>query len=204
LCFLARRLLFAVEGLAADRPQSAGGYVPAVSLRSCIVVAAAFAILSGCASVDTEGEAKDQETPTAAVPESAAAPAELPAAQSAGLGPVALLGPAGSGTEPKPNANAVGGRVFNGAYAVELGAVDRRRAREAIHTALEWLPVGRLKVWRNPDNGHWGTVTATRTYQDAKGAWCREYSQTVTLGGDENQESGVACRGIDGAWRPVG
>ena len=86
---------------------------------------------------------------------------------------------------------------------MDLGAADSRRAREAIHMALEWLPVGRLKVWRNPENGHWGTVTAMRTYQNAKGLWCREYRQTVTIGGDENQDIGVACRNADGVWQPM-
>lgn len=176
----------------------------AVILRIC-VAAIASAVLFGCApaGVDEAGRKQEEAKPDA-VPEQAAASPPAPASPVSGLGAAGLLGPAPGREIPAPDAAAIEGRVFNGAYAVELGASDQRRAREAIHTALEWLPVGRMKIWRNPDNGHWGTVMATRTYQDAKGLWCREYRQTVTLGGLENQDTGAACRGADGVWRPTG
>lgn len=166
----------------------------AKSLRFCVFAATAFAVLSGCASVAVDGEAKKEGTQT----ETAPGPNQKPNKESA-PGAAGLLGSVLN--RAKPNADAVTGRIFTGAYAVELGAADRRRAREATHAALEFLPVGQLKVWRNPDNGHWGTVTATRTYEDAAGSRCREYRQTVTIGGDENKDTGAACRDADGVWR---
>ena len=174
-----------------------------------------LAVLYGCASADVDGSGQEdakpetapgQATETAPPTAEAALPAgeAAPAKPASGLGAAGFLGPVPDGKTPAADAAAVRGRIFNGAYAVELGSADRRRARKAVHAALEWLPVGQMKVWRNPDNGHWGTVMATRTYQDAKGLWCREYRQTVTLGGDENQETAAACRSPDGVWQPTG
>jgi len=55
--------------------------------------------------------------------------------------------------------------------------------------------------WTNPDNGHAGTVTPTRTYQTAGGTYCREYQQTVTIGGKDERSYGTACRQPDGSWK---
>ena len=38
-------------------------------------------------------------------------------------------------------------------------------------------------------------------YQDAGGRYCREYRQTITLGGQEHQGNGSACREPDAVWR---
>ena len=176
--------------------------MPAVSLRFCLA-AATLVALSGCASGEAEGDRRAEAQPAAAPAPATPAQPALATDSFSGLGIVGLLGPVPDEPTGKPNAAAVQGRMFNGAYAIELSNADRRRAGEAIHTALEWLPVGRMKIWRNPENGHWGTVTPTRTYQDANGAWCREFHQTVTIGGDENQDNGAACRRVDGVWLPM-
>jgi surface antigen len=39
-----------------------------------------------------------------------------------------------------------------------------------------------------------------RTYQAAQGQHCREYQQTVTIGGQPQQAYGTACRQPDGSW----
>ena len=177
----------------------------AVSLQHCLA-AGLLVLLFGCASGDAGDDAPTEtapETPSEQLAEKPPPVAPQPAAPASGLGAADLLGALPGGAAPAPDDRAIGGRIFNGPYALDLGVADRRRARKAMHLALEWLPVGRMKVWRNPDNGHWGTVTATRTYLDAKGVWCRTYRQTVTLGGVENQENGAMCRAADGIWRPV-
>ena len=71
----------------------------------------------------------------------------------------------------------------------------------AAQNALETTPAGQTSIWRNPVNGHWGTVTPSRTFQDASGRYCRDYRQTVTVDGQEHQGNGTACRETDGAWR---
>jgi surface antigen len=93
------------------------------------------------------------------------------------------------------------GRLLDGPYVPLLNKDDFERARHAALTAFESTPSGQTTIWRNPTNGHWGTLTPTRTYQDASGRYCREYRQTVTLGGQEHQGNGSACREPDAVWR---
>jgi surface antigen len=62
-------------------------------------------------------------------------------------------------------------------------------------------PIGQPSVWNNPDTGNSGAITPTRTYQLANGTYCREYKQTITVGGEEQQAYGTACRQPDGTWK---
>lgn len=57
--------------------------------------------------------------------------------------------------------------------------------------------------WVNPDTGHSGTLTPTKTYQTAQNEYCREYLQTVVIGGEESRAYGTACREVDGNWKIV-
>lgn len=68
-------------------------------------------------------------------------------------------------------------------------------------TALETAPSGQAVAWRNPDSGNSGTITPMRTYQAPSGDYCREYNQTVTVGGKTQQAYGTACRMPDGTWK---
>jgi surface antigen len=47
---------------------------------------------------------------------------------------------------------------------------DRELQAKAASQALENTPSGKPVAWQNPDNGHAGTITPTRTYQTAQGA----------------------------------
>lgn len=58
-------------------------------------------------------------------------------------------------------------------------------------------------TWRNPDSGHSGTFTPTRTYREPEGRYGREYTQTVLIGGEEHKAYGRACRRPDGTWQIV-
>ncbi len=95
-----------------------------------------------------------------------------------------------------------------GAYVgSEAGqSLDRADKIAAAHTAqeaLEYQPAGKSSKWVNPDNNHSGTITPTKTYQEANGTYCREYQQTVTVGGKTQQAYGTACRQPDGTWKIV-
>jgi surface antigen len=79
---------------------------------------------------------------------------------------------------------------------------DKKLQAEATQRALETTPSGSSIPWRNPDTGHTGTVTPTRTYQ-SQGAYCREYQQTVTVDGKQERGYGTACRQPDGSWKIV-
>jgi surface antigen len=93
------------------------------------------------------------------------------------------------------------GGLLGGAIGNALDQKDKELARQNAQVALENSRTGQASEWRNPDTGHSGSVTPTRTYQDATGQYCREFQQTVMVGGQEEQAHGVACREPDGSWR---
>jgi surface antigen len=84
-----------------------------------------------------------------------------------------------------------------------LDRADRAYAVETAHSALEYNPSGYAASWRNPDSGHYGTVTPVRTYEAAPGRFCREYQSTIHVGGRMEQGYGTACRQPDGSWEIV-
>ena len=93
------------------------------------------------------------------------------------------------------------GGLIGGAIGDRMDAADRRDAQKAAQQALEKSPSGTAVAWNNPDSGHSGTVTPVRTFQKNNGQYCREYQQTVTIGGKEDQAYGTACRQPDGSWK---
>jgi surface antigen len=86
---------------------------------------------------------------------------------------------------------------------VGLDAADRERAITAASQALESTPSGQSVTWRNPDSGNSGVVTPVRSYQTSTGQYCREFTYTITTGGEKHQSSGTACRQPDGSWKIV-
>jgi surface antigen len=66
---------------------------------------------------------------------------------------------------------------------------------------MESAPAGKSVAWQNPDSGHSGTVTPTRTFQTADGTYCRDYHTTVVIDGKQERATGTACRQPDGSWR---
>ena len=74
---------------------------------------------------------------------------------------------------------------------------------QTTQSSLETAPTGSPATWRNPDSGNYGTVTPTNTYQNTSGQYCREFSQTVNIGGRSEEAYGTACRQPDGTWQVV-
>ena len=64
-------------------------------------------------------------------------------------------------------------------------------------------PIGEKIAWSNPESGNSGTVTPRREGTDTSGNYCREYQQTITVGGKTEQAHGTACRQPDGSWKVV-
>ena len=83
-----------------------------------------------------------------------------------------------------------------------LDKADRVAAGRAMQQA-QTAPVGETIAWNNPKNGHAGTVTPVREGTTSAGAYCREFQQTVTIGGKTERAYGTACRQPDGAWKIV-
>jgi surface antigen len=127
--------------------------------------------------------------------------AQLGAATGAAAG--GLIGAAaGGGTEGIIGGVLLGG-LLGGAIGDSLDQRDRQLAYRSNQTALESYQVGQTSTWTNPDSGHSGSFTPTNTYQTSQGQYCREYQQTVAVGGESQQAYGTACRQPDGSWRVV-
>jgi len=84
-----------------------------------------------------------------------------------------------------------------------LDRQDRLAMENTAQEALEYKPTNQSSTWRNPDSGHSGTVTPTRTYREPQGRYCREYTQTVMIDGQQQTAYGTACRRPDGTWEIV-
>ena len=97
----------------------------------------------------------------------------------------------------------IGGILVGGLVGNLLDERDKRLAAEAAQKAMESTPSGKPVAWQNPDSGHSGTVTPTKTYQTANGTYCRDYETTVLIDGKQERATGTACRQPDGSWRVV-
>jgi len=114
-----------------------------------------------------------------------------------------LIAAAAGGNPAAIAASVIGGILVGGLVGNLLDERDKRLAAEAAHRAMESAPTGKPVAWNNPDSGHSGTVTPTRTYQTAGGSYCREYQATVLIDGKQERATGTACRQADGTWRVV-
>lgn len=95
------------------------------------------------------------------------------------------------------------GALLGGEVGRSLDKSDRLYAERAGQQALETARTGQPVEWRNPDSGHEGWTTPQRTYQTESGQYCREFSQTVLIGGRQEQAYGTACRQPDGTWKVI-
>ena len=98
------------------------------------------------------------------------------------------------------------GVFFGALIGSEIGRymdeVDRMNARNA-NVMARTAPIGTRITWHNPDSYNTGTIAATRDGYSASGEYCREFYQTVSIGGRTQDAYGVACRQPDGAWRII-
>jgi surface antigen len=84
-----------------------------------------------------------------------------------------------------------------------LDRADAMYASRAEYQALEYTPSGSSTPWRNPDTGHYGSVTPVETYETASGTYCREFQHQAQIGGRTRDVYGTACRTPDGQWQMV-
>jgi surface antigen len=111
------------------------------------------------------------------------------------------------GDPARERAAAATAAALGGLIGPKLGSAlddnDRRLAYQAQMNALERGAPGAPIAWRNPDSGRHGNIVAGPEY-DLKGATCRGYSHTVTIGGQLETVRKTACRDADGRWAAVG
>lgn len=82
-----------------------------------------------------------------------------------------------------------------------LDRADRQAMQQRTQYSLESTRSGTTSNWHNPDSGNSGTITPQPAYTSKKKEYCREYQQTVTVGGKTETAYGTACRQPDGTWR---
>lgn len=142
---------------------------------------------------------------------------------------VALLaGCASSGT--KETAGTVGGAVAGGVIGSRFGGGSGKLVATGVGTLLGAFigkevgasldkadagyaetaarrayaaPVGERITWSNPQSGNAGAITTTREGYNTTGNYCREFQQTVIVGGRTEMAYGTACKQADGTWKIV-
>jgi len=92
------------------------------------------------------------------------------------------------------------GALFGQEIGRSLDRADRIAMGQNAQYSLEHTRTNETTRWNNPDSGNSGAMMPTRTYQQTTGQYCREYRQTVIVGGKKQDAYGTACRQPDGSW----
>lgn len=82
-----------------------------------------------------------------------------------------------------------------------LDSIDEasQRAHEAAQIEATTAAVGEKIIWETDTSS--GYVVATKEGQTTSGQTCREFQQTVTIGGESETAYGTACLQADGSWK---
>jgi surface antigen len=95
------------------------------------------------------------------------------------------------------------GAAIGNSIGSSLDRTDKEYMTRTSQQTLESVSSGQTMQWRNPDSGHYGTITPTNVIPASDGRYCREYTQTVSVGGKTEKGYGKACRQPDGSWQIV-
>ena len=82
------------------------------------------------------------------------------------------------------------GALVGSSIGKSLDDVDRLKAEQA-YSQARTAPVGETITWNNPNSGNSGSVTPVRDGTTSSGAYCREFQQTVTVGGKTENAYGT-------------
>lgn len=96
------------------------------------------------------------------------------------------------------------GAALGRSVGESLDRADLNYYHRASQTALERGQPGQSFPWQNPQSGVSGSVTPSGYFQNQSGNYCREYTQSINIGGRMQEGHGVACRQPDGTWRIQG
>lgn len=108
----------------------------------------------------------------------------------------------GSGKTVAAVAGALAGAWIGNKVAKGMTAQDQTYYEGAANKAAV-APVGQQITWSNPQSGNQGTIIPVREGRDSSGSACREYQQTVTIGGKTERAYGTACKQADGSWKVI-
>ncbi|MBL8641990.1 MAG: glycine zipper 2TM domain-containing protein [Alphaproteobacteria bacterium] len=109
----------------------------------------------------------------------------------------------GSGQLVGVGVGALLGTLLGSELGASLDKADLAYAQQATDRAYS-APVGQSISWNNPESGNSGTITPTREgVSNTTGRVCREYTQTIYVGGKKETAVGQACKAADGTWSVV-
>lgn len=108
----------------------------------------------------------------------------------------------GSGRLWATGAGTLLGLLVGSEIGRSLDKADIAYAQQA-NSQAHAAPIGESISWNNPQSGNSGTVTPVRDGNDTAGRYCREYNQTINVGGRQETGYGIACRQPDGTWEIV-
>lgn len=94
------------------------------------------------------------------------------------------------------------GSLVGSEIGQSLDRADLAYANQATQRAYQ-APIGETISWNNPQSGHSGTITPIREGNSTAGRYCREYTQTIYVGGRQQSGHGTACQSPDGTWEIV-
>lgn len=109
----------------------------------------------------------------------------------------------GAGNKIAIGAGVLAGGLLGNRLGAQLDCRDQQYHVDTAQSAFETQRTGTTSSWVNPDSGHAGSVTPTRTYRTDDGRNCREFTQTVDVDGQQQVGHGTACRQSDGSWQIV-
>ena len=95
------------------------------------------------------------------------------------------------------------GAIMGQSIGAQLDQRDRLLAGRSLQSTLETMRDGTAGGWNNPNTGNNGVIMPTRTFVDNYGSPCREFTQTIFVGGKSQEGYGLACRQQDGSWKII-
>jgi surface antigen len=119
----------------------------------------------------------------------------------AGAGLGGLAGSAfgkGNGRLWTTGAGVLLGALAGSAVGSSLDKADQMYAQRSFNSAMS-APVNNNITWSNPETGNSGATQTLRT-GSRNGTPCREFQQTIIVGGKSQQAVGTACQNGDGTW----
>ncbi len=108
----------------------------------------------------------------------------------------------GSGRLWATGAGVLLGALLGSEIGSSLDNADRAAMGQAQSRAYS-APIGEKISWNNPNSGNNGTIVAVRDGTSSNGRYCREYQQTIVVGGKSQNGYGTACQQPDGSWEVV-
>ena len=82
----------------------------------------------------------------------------------------------------------------------QLRDQDVRLAASTLQRSLKQGWNGETLSWRNAATGATGSITPTRTILTSDGSYCRDYDESIVVGGRSGRWRNTACRDERGNW----